>query len=463
MSAAWTAAAVAAATGGTTAGDWVAAGVSIDTRTLAPGDLFVALTGPHRDAHAFVGAALDHGAAGAIVSRVPEGITDRTALVLVDDTQVALERLGCAGRARSRARVAGITGSVGKTGSKEALRHVLARQAPTHASAASHNNQWGVPLSLARLPEGATYGVFEIGMNHAGEIAPLAAITRPTVALLTNVGTAHIENLGSQDAIAAEKGALFEALAESGVAVANADDPRVVAQLARTKARPLLFGLDARADVRAEAIETLGARGCGFVLVTPQGRARARVAGIGQVPVINALGAAAAALAAGAALEDAVAGLAAYRPPAGRLEPVALPGDGVLLNDTYNANPQSMEVALRSLAAHKGTRRGIAVIGDMGELGATATAAHRNAGRLAAQLGLDFVFALGAHAGEVVAGAIEGGLAQGRACEARDHDDLATRVREALRDGDWVLVKGSRSMQMERIVAALGGETEPVH
>ena len=171
MTALWTAEAVAAAAAARVAGDWVACGVSIDTRTLAPGDLFVALEGPNRDGHAFVADALQRGAAAAVVARVPEGVDDPGVLALVADTQAALEGLGRAGRRRSRARIVGITGSVGKTGTKEALRHVLSRQAPTHASAASHNNHWGVPLSLARLPEAASYGVFEMGMNHAGEIS----------------------------------------------------------------------------------------------------------------------------------------------------------------------------------------------------------------------------------------------------------------------------------------------------
>jgi UDP-N-acetylmuramoyl-tripeptide--D-alanyl-D-alanine ligase len=440
--------------------------VGIDSRRVAPEQLFVAIRGPRHDAHAFLSDAAAAGAAGLLVesgAAIPDDARAHCAVVAVPDTTRALAALAAGHRATWDGPVVAITGSNGKTTNKEMCAAILSVRAPCLATEGNLNNHYGVPLTLLRLEPAHRAAVVEIGMNHAGEIAPLAAIARPSVALLTNVGTAHIENLGSQDAIAAEKGALFEALGESGVAVANADDARVVAQLARTKAQPLRFGLGAGADVRAESIRSLGASGCAFDLVTPHGRAPARVAGIGRIPVINALGAAAAALAAGACLEDAVTGLASYRPPAGRLEPLALPGDGVLLDDTYNANPQSMEVALRSLAGQKGTRRGIAVLGDMGELGATAPAAHRGAGRLAAQLGLDFVFALGAHAGEVVTGAIEGGLAQGRAIEARDHDDLAARVRETLRDGDWVLVKGSRSMQMERIVAALGCTSESVH
>ncbi|MGD9509969.1 MAG: Mur ligase family protein, partial [Geminicoccaceae bacterium] len=201
----WIAEAVGEATGAQVAGGWVASGVSIDTRTLAPGDLFVALEGPNRDGHAFVADALQRGAAAAMVTRMPEGVDDPASLAFVGDTQAALEALGRAGRRRSKARVAGITGSVGKTGTKEALRHVLAREAPSHASAASYNNQWGVPLSLARLPEAASFGVFELGMNHAGEIRALAAQVRPHVALITTIAPAHLENFASEAEIADAK------------------------------------------------------------------------------------------------------------------------------------------------------------------------------------------------------------------------------------------------------------------
>jgi UDP-N-acetylmuramoyl-tripeptide--D-alanyl-D-alanine ligase len=239
------------------------------------------------------------------------------------------------------------------------------------------------------------------------------------------------------------------------VAVANADDPRVLAQLGRTRARPLRFGRAAGADVRAEAEATFADGSVGFELATPAGRAAVRVHGVGTVLVINALAAAAGALAAGAAVDEIAAGLATWRPPAGRMARLALPCGVTVLDDTYNANPQSMEVALRSLAALKGAQRGIAVLGDMGELGATATAAHRAAGRLAAELGVELLFALGDHAGEVMAGAREAGLPAERGFAGRDAAELAERVRTELRGGDWVLVKGSRSMRMERIVQAL--------
>ena len=446
-------------------------GVGIDSRRVEPGSLFVAIRGPKHDAHAFLQDAVDAGAAALLVetgAAIPDAARARCAVVAVPDTTLALGALAAGCRGTFQGPVVAITGSNGKTTTKEMCAAILAVRAPCLKTEGNLNNQYGLPLTLLRRDESHRAAVVEIGMNHAGEIAPLAAIARPTVGLINNVGTAHIENLGSQDAIAVEKGALFEALGEGAVAVANFEDPRVMAQLVRTKARPVTFGRDPGADVRAEHLIALGERGCAFELVTPGGRASVRVAGVGQTPVLNALAAAAAALAAGATLDDVGAGLEDYRPPGGRLEPVALPRNVILLNDTYNANPQSMEVALRSLAELKGSSRGLAVLGDMGELGATAREAHREAGRLAAALGIDFVFALGQHADEVVGGAVAGGLPRERAVAASDHDDLANRVRTVLRGSDWVLVKGSRSMKMERVVQALsqngsGSAAEPGH
>jgi UDP-N-acetylmuramoyl-tripeptide--D-alanyl-D-alanine ligase len=438
--------------------------VGIDSRRVAPGQLFVAIRGPRHDAHTFLADAAAAGAAAVLVAAdaaVPDAVRARCVVIAVPDTTAALGALAAGSRAGFHGPVVGITGSNGKTTTKEMCASILSVRAPCLKTEGNLNNQFGLPLTLLRRDETHRAAVIELGMNHAGEIAPLARIARPTVGVITNVGTAHIENLGSQDAIATEKGALFEALDERAVAIANAEDARVLAQLARTKARPLTFGRCAGSDVRAEQVATFSAHGCAFELVAPQGRAAVRVAGVGAIPVLNALAAAAAALAAGASLEDVGTGLEDYRPPGGRLERVALPRNVILLNDTYNANPQSMEVALRSLADLKGTSRGIAVLGDMGELGATARAAHRAAGRLAAQLGLDFVFALGGFAGELIEGAVEGGLPPERTAAGRDHDDLVARVRAVLRGSDWILVKGSRAMQMERVVQGLAREADP--
>jgi len=433
-------------------------GVSIDSRRVEPGALFVAIRGPRHDAHAFLADAASAGAAALLVERaaaLPGELAARCTVVAVDDTTRALGALAAGHRRCFRGPVVAITGSNGKTTTKEMCAAILASGAPCLKTEGNLNNQFGLPLTLLRLAPEHRAAVVEIGMNHPGEIAPLAAIAAPSVAVITNVGTAHIEHMGSREAIGREKGAIFEALPAEGVAVANADDALAMAQLARTRARSLRFGRGAAAEVRALDEQTLAEGGVTFELVTPAGRIRVRVAGVGRAPVINALAASAAAIAAGATLEQVAAGLASYRPPAGRLQPVLLRDGVTLLNDSYNANPQSMEVALRSLAEAKGRSRGLAVIGDMGELGATAPEAHREAGRLAAELGLDFVFALGAHAGEVVGGALERGFPRAHAISSGDAGELTERVRAVLRRGDWLLIKGSRSMRMERIVDAL--------
>jgi UDP-N-acetylmuramoyl-tripeptide--D-alanyl-D-alanine ligase len=297
--------------------------------------------------------------------------------------------------------------------------------------------------------------VVELGMNRRGEIARLAGIARPTVGVLTNVGTAHIEFLGSRDEIAREKGDLLAALPEGAVAVVNADDSRALAQAERSRARVLRFGLGPEADVRAERVTSLGERGFAFDLVTPDGRQAVHVAGLGEATVPNALAAAAAALAGGCSAADVAAGLAAYEPIGGRMERVALPRNIILINDTYNANPQSVELALRSLARLRGSSRGVAVLGDMGELGEASEEAHRAAGRLVAELGLDFLFALGPRAGETAGGALDAGMDPSRVHVGSDHEALGASLRQLLRGNDWVLVKGSRSMRMERVVEAL--------
>jgi len=290
-------------------------------------------------------------------------------------------------------------------------------------------------------------------MNHRGEIAPLAAIADASVGVVTNVGSAHIEHLGSLEAIALEKGDLLAALPATGTAVIPADDRFGLAK--RTRASVVRFGREAGADVRAEQIREIHAGGFAFELVTPTGRVAARVAGLGEATLGNALAAAAAAQAAGASLDALAAGLARFEPAHGRLERIDLTRGVVLIDDTYNANPQSMEVALRMLAQRRGHGRGLAVLGEMGELGEAAPQAHRELGRLAAALGLDGLFALGTHAQRVAEGAAAAGMPAERIFVFADLGELGERVERELAPGDWVLVKGSRSARMERIVERL--------
>ena len=435
--------------------------VSTDTRADLSGKLFVALIGEKHDAHAFLAQALAGGAAGLLVQRpdaVPEAA--RAVVIAVPDTTLGLGALAAGHRASFTGPVVAITGSNGKTTTKEMCAAILSGLGPCLKNRGNLNNQIGLPLTLLERDAAHRTLVVEIGMNHRGEIAPLAAIARPTVAVITNVGTAHIEHLGSREAIALEKGDLVAALAAEATAVLNADDPRALAQRTRTAARVSSFGRCASADVRAEHVTALGERGFAFDLVTGSERCAVQVAGLADSTVPNALAAAAAALAAGATTAQVAEGLSRYRPVGGRMERVALPRNIILINDTYNANPQSMQVALESLAKLKGSSRAIAVLGDMGELGEASLDAHRRTGALVAELGLDHLFTLGRFGQSLADAAVRAGMATERVHVGASHEEVAAAVHELLQGNDWVLVKGSRSMKMERVVEALAATVE---
>jgi UDP-N-acetylmuramoyl-tripeptide--D-alanyl-D-alanine ligase len=427
--------------------------VSIDTRTLTPGALFVAVRGPNHDAHDYLDRAVAGGAGGLLVERgrpVPEGCP----AVAVEDTTEALGALAAGHRAGFRGPLVAITGSNGKTTTKEMCAEILARAGATLRTRGNLNNQFGLPLTLLSREAEQRFAVVELGMNHRGEIAQLARIARPTVGVITNVGTAHIEFLHSQDEIAKEKGDLFASLPEDGIAVANADDPRVTAQAERGPARTLFFGRGPGADVRAADVQDDGTR-FRFTLLSPQGAIPVEVTGLGDTTVANALAAAAGALAAGASLKNVAEGLAAFAGVSGRMQPRRLAGGLHVIDDSYNANPQSVDAALRSLAHVGGPHRTLAVLGDMGELGDATRDAHRRIGARAAELGIDFLLALGEHAEAVAQGARCGGMAADRVHVEPSHEAAGRRARTLLGSGDWVLVKGSRSMRMERVVEAL--------
>lgn len=435
-------------------------GVSIDSRTVSPGDLFVAVRGESLDGHRFIDGAIAAGAAGVLIddAAAVAALPETTSAIQVDDTTIALGQLAHGHRERFTGPLVAITGSNGKTTTKEMCAAILSVRGPCLKTRGNLNNQFGLPLTLLSRQPDHKHAVVEIGMNHRGEIAPLAAIARPTVGVITNVGTAHIEYLGSQDEIALEKGDLVASLPETAVAVLNADDARVLSQRDRCRARILSFGLDAGAAVRGERVTPLGEQGFAFNVATDSESLPVHVRGLGETTVINALAAAAAALGAGFTLSEVATGLSRYEPVGGRMEKVSLPRNIIVINDTYNANPQSTAVALRSLARLKGGSRGFAVLGDMGELGATARNAHRDNGRLVAELGLDYLFALGKWAEETAGGAQEAGMDSGRIVVARDHDEIFEAISGVIQGDDWVLVKGSRAMQMEQVVNRLAGE-----
>jgi len=444
----WTADDLTHATGGTLSAPFAATGVSIDTRTLRPGDLFVALEGENRDGHAFVVDALQRGAAGALVHR-------RTAagpLLQVGDTLEGLRRLAGFARARFAGRLVAVTGSVGKTTTKEMLRTVLAAHGATHAAEASHNNHWGLPLTLARLPPKAAFCAAEIGMNHAGEIAPLARLARPHVAVITAVARAHVGHLGSLQAIADEKASIAAGLEPGGALVLPAD----TALLARLRAfagrgRIVTFGSDEAADVRLReaASDADGTR----IAVSVEGLELSfRLPVPGRHMAANALAALAAVTALGGDAHLAADALAGFSPLAGRGIRRTLDvagGTALLLDESYNANGASVRAALAVLALQPASRR-IAVLGDMLELGDEAAPEHRS---LAADVteAADLLFACGPltrHLFDAVPQAL-------RAAHASDSAALAPLVAAAIAPGDAILVKGSLGSRMKQVVAAL--------
>jgi UDP-N-acetylmuramoyl-tripeptide--D-alanyl-D-alanine ligase len=459
VSALWTLRDIAAAVGATGARDGAVSGVSIDTRTLQPGDLFVALKDA-RDGHDFVADAVARGAAAALVSRDVPGVAHEK-LIKVADTQAALEALGRARRAAVRARIAAVTGSVGKTSTKEALRHLLSLQGRTHASAASYNNLWGVPLSLARMPRDADFGVFEIGMNHAGEITPLTTQVRPHVAIVTMVAAVHLEHFPSVAAIADAKGEIFSGLEPGGVAVLNGDlewSERLKAHAAKAKpSRIVAYGRKADCDVRLISAE-LGEQSSEVRIELSGKPVRYRVGAAGEHWVINSLGVLAVIAALGADAERAAVDMASLSALAGRgaREKIETPrGAFELIDESYNANPMSMAAAIATLGRARPGRDGrrIAVLGDMLELGPTAGELHADLAAPLAEHRIDVVFASGPlmhHLWQAIAEGRRGAYAASSA-------EIAPAVAAAVRAGDVVMIKGSYGSKMRTVVEALRG------
>ena len=459
MTALWTAQAAAAATGGRASRAWTADGVSIDSRSLARGDLFVALVGPNADGHDHVAAALAAGAAAAVVQRRPKGLPADAPLLEVADTFEALNALAAAARRRAAARIVAVTGSVGKTGTKEALRLVLGRQAPTAASLGNLNNHWGAPLSLARMAPDAAYGVFELGMNHPGEIAPLSRLVRPHVALITTIAPAHTAFFRSLDEVADAKAEIFEGVAPDGTALLNRDNGWFdrLAEAARRRGIGRILGFGRSRDAEARVLEAeLGAEGSRVAAEIDGRRLAYRIGAPGPHWVVNSVAVLAAVAALGADLAAAAEALADMEAPAGRGRRCRLGPEGrsfELIDESYNASPEAMRAAFAVLQLAEpapGGRR-IAVLGDMLELGDDAPALHAGlAGDLAAR-GVDRVYA----AGPAMAALFAALPPAARGAHAPDTAALAPLVAASVQPGDVVLVKGSLGMNMARIVAAL--------
>ncbi len=454
MSALWTTAELIQATGGTLAVDIAVAGVSIDSRGIAPGELFVALRDA-RDGHDFVADALARGAAGALVDRDPPGVAADAPLLRVGDTLAGLTALGAAGRARCAARVVGVTGSVGKTTTKEMLRLALSAYGPTHAAAASYNNHWGVPLTLARMPPESRFAVIEMGMNNRGEIAPLSRLARPHVAVITTVGTAHIGRLGSAEAIAEEKADILAGLEPGGTILLPADTPflpRLRARAEEAGARVLTHGEAEGAGLRLLRYEGEAEGGTAEIALPDGGAMTVRLGAPGRHVALNACAVLGAVLALGLDAAPAAAALAGFGAGAGRGQrvPIRLPGgEALLLDDSYNASPSSIRAGLSVLAAQRATRR-IVVLGDMRELGEEGPAMHAALAPDVATVA-DRVFCCGPLMVHMYTALPEGK----RGAHRPDSAALAPLLREALRPGDAVLVKGSLGSRMAVVVNAL--------
>jgi len=427
-------------------------GVSTDTRSVAAGELFVALRGERFDGHAFLGAARDRGAAGALVDAAYAGGRPPPRaplpLLVADDTRAALGRLGRHWRLRFAPVLVAVAGSNGKTTTKEMLASILRRHAGDAGALATRGNlntDIGVPLTLLAMRAGHRYCAVELGMNHPGEIARLAAIAQPTVALVNNAQREHLEFMRSIEAVARENASVFDALPAAGIAVLNADDPMAAVFRERAGSRRRIeFGL-AGAEVSGRyALQGLESE---IVVATPAGEARARLAIPGLHNVRNALAAAACAHAAGIPPAAIGEGLAAFRPYCGRLQVRRTAAGATLIDDSYNANPDSVRAAIDVLAACPGPTA--LVLGDMGEVGAEGPAFHAEVGRYAKQRGIRNLFALGAASKESVAAFGSG---------ARHFEDWS-EIPPQLAGTETILVKGSRFMKMERVVSALAGES----
>ncbi|MGD9006345.1 MAG: UDP-N-acetylmuramoyl-tripeptide--D-alanyl-D-alanine ligase [Desulfobacteraceae bacterium] len=440
-------------------------GIGIDSRIVKAHMVFVALRGENHDGHRFIDRVVAKGVRGVVVeraARVPldhevwrdQGVT----CVAVDDTLRALGALAAYQRSRFRIPLVAITGSNGKTTTRQMAAQVMEQKYRVLATQGNLNNEIGLPLTLFNLSETHQAAVVELGMNHAGEIDRLGAICRPTIGMITNVGPAHLEFLGSMEAVAKAKEELVGHIETQGHVVLNRDDPYVFAMASSAPCPATFFGTHPEAHVRAEAIETRS-RGTAFTLVLPEQQVPVQLNVTGRFMVSNALAAAAVGHLAGIEGAQIKAALEAFQPVGGRLAALQLKNGVNVIDDTYNANPASMAAAFESFAELKGPARGYIILGDMLELGAQAAPLHRQVGELAAQSGPDGIYAYGEYAESVVQGARSAGMSE-NSLFSGSKSAIAADVIQRLVAGDWVLIKGSRGSAMETVVEAIGKWSE---
>ena len=435
-------------------------GISTDSRTVGEGELFFALKGVHFDGHRFAQEALEKKAAGVVIEEERKGDVRwngyrSKVVILVKDTLRALGDLARERRRRFGTPLVALTGSNGKTTTKEMIAACLETLFPVLKTKGNFNNLIGLPLTLLRLSERERVVVVEMGMNTPGEIRRLTEIAEPDVGLITNIERVHLEGLGSIERVKEEKGALFRLMKQDGAVLVNQDDPRVVDLAKDFSGQKITYGILNPADVRGGEIRLERAGRTSFLLSFGGEQTRIDLPLLGRHFVYNALAAVATATLFGVEIKVVKEALEGFQPFPMRMEICPLSDGKVVLNDAYNANPKSMELALATLAEVKGEGRGIAVLGDMFELGAYSEEAHRELGRTVASLSIDGLVAIGKEARRVVDSAIRHGLEPDRVWVAESHGEAVSILQEILRKGDWVLVKGSRGMEMEKIVIGL--------
>ena len=461
----WSRAEILAATGGKVVRDGKTehfGEVVTDSTKVESSAVFVALKGERHDGHRFVADAMRRGAACMIVHRgLPQAHFGNATVIKVSDTLRALGDLAHYRRERLGPRVLAITGSNGTTTTNEMVAAIVEEAALGGArlrggvlkTEGNFNNLVGLPLTLLRLRKQHKVAVVELGTNRPGEIQRLAKIADPDAGIVTSVAAAHLEGLNSLAGVAREKGALYQTVRAGGVIAVNVDDARVKKLAARFKGKKVTYGK--RGWVRALSARTRGASGTEFTLHAGKARCRVRLNYLGEHNISNALGAAALTLGAGVTLAAVRRGLGKAKPFSMRMQIETWRG-ACIINDAYNANPASMQAALKTLAEVSCRGRRIAVLGDMFELGRHSAKEHRALGKAAAQASLEGVYLLGAQAAAVRRGALEGGMRPEQIIIGRDHEDLAARLRAFVRRGDWLLFKGSRGMKMEKVLEALG-------
>src|ERR1700740_1872178 len=436
------------------------AGVSIDSRTIRPGELFIAIHGPRHDGHDHVAAALERGALAAVVAesrarQFPDAL--RGSCLVVDDTLLALHQLARAMRDSWGKKIAGVTGSVGKTTTKEILAALLGAKLRILKSEGNFNNAYGLPLTLFRLEAEQDAAGLEMGMARGYELQELAAIAKPDVGVVTRVAPAHLEFFASVEEIALAKRELIEGLnGPNSVAVLNADEPLVAACASHAPGRVLTYGIENAADYRAEAIEDRGALGSTFVLVENGRRTRLELALPGRHVISNALGALAAASVWGIGAGEAQSVFRTLHAPAMRGELLSFSNGAALINDSYNSSPAALHAMIKVLAATPNYRRRILAAGEMRELGATSPQLHREAGKFAAQTGkIDWIVGVEGDAAQIVEGAVAAGVPRAQTRVFASSEEAAIFLSDFISPGDLLRVKGSRGVKMERIVESL--------